>query len=203
MNSFTKIAGCLAFSLVLCLCAPLFAQPYQGKLNSQAVDEAFALGQRKDQDTDAFLAQYFHSFPTPPRGPSISSIELLTPYAHVVTRAMAMGNETVFDLERKYGSRAGSIQLTVRVSSTPTYMLPYSNDAVWNEFAITASQVHALKIKRKRLNRVYRGDDGGPDYADMILRLNAEEVASAPIKIEVSTKDGQHVEATFDLSKLK
>jgi len=49
----------------------------------------------------------------------------------------------------------------------------------------------------------YPGDAGGFDYADMVLRLNAEEVASAPIKIEVSTKDGQHVEASFDLSKLK
>jgi len=205
MQFFAKTVRCLAFCLALCLCAPLFAQRYYSHLSPGAIDEAFALGQRKDQDTDAFLARYFHRFPTPPKGPCISSIELLTPYAQIVNHAMLnLGNENVFNVEKKYGSRVGFVQLTVRVFSTPTYTLPYDDDALWKEFEVTVSQEHSLEIKRKRLTRAYPGEDGGGfEYADMVLRLNADDVASAPIKIEVSTSDGQHVEAKFDLSRLR
>lgn len=205
MKSFAKMARYLACSLILCLCAPLFAQEYHARLSSEAIDEAFNLGRRNDQHTAAFLGQYFRRFPMPPKGPYISSIELLTPYAQVATHAMLnLVNENIFNVEKKYGTRVGFVQLTVRVSSTLSYSLPSDDDAVWKEFVITASQEHSLDIKRKRLTRVYPGDDGGGfEYTDMVLRLSAEEVASSPITIEVSTSGGQQVEAKFDLSKLE
>lgn len=143
--------------------------------------------------------------PPPDKGLYIYSIEVLTPYAQLVNDAMTdMINENIYDMERKYASRAGVILVRVRVYSTPTSSLPFFEEGIWKEITIEASQKDVLKLGKKSLNHVYPGDDSGPfDYANLELQFDAKDVASAPLTIAVSTSDGQHVETKFDLDKLK
>jgi hypothetical protein len=185
--------------------ASLTSSGYQQRLDSEAIREAYNLGRKNNQETTAFLAQYFRSFSTPTKGPYVASIEVLTPYAQLVNNAMLdMVNENVFELQRKYASRAGVLFVRVRVYSTPTRTLPYRDEDIWKEFTVRASQEDVLKSEKKSLNHVYPADDSGTfDYADMELQFDAKNVASVPITIDVSSPDGQHVEAKFDLSKLK
>jgi hypothetical protein len=197
-----RFAGLVIFLIAL---ASLTSSGYQQRLDSEAIRGAFNLGRKNSPETAAFLAQYFRRFPMPEKGPYITNIELLTPYAHLVEDAMlGLVNENVFDLQRKYASRAEVVLVRVRVSSTPTSILPSRDEDIWKEFAIRASEEDELKYEKKSLNHVYPGDGSDAnDYADLELQFDTKTVASAPITIDVSSTDGQHVEAKFNLSKLK
>lgn len=56
----------------------------------------FWLGQRNNEDTDAFLEEYTRHFGMPPQGPYISEIRLLTPYAQAgdISRHKTVGYST-------------------------------------------------------------------------------------------------------------
>lgn len=197
-----RFSARVAFLLALVSVA---AGAYQQRLDSREVGDAYNLGRKNNQETADFLAQYFRRYSTPPKGPYIASIELLTPYAQLVTNAMVdMVNESIYDAQRKYALRAGVVILQVRVYSTPTSILPRNNEDIWGEITIQVSQSSELKFTKKSLNHVYPPPDAeGADYADMELQFDVKDVASAPITIDVSSPDGQRVEAKFDLSKLK
>jgi hypothetical protein len=67
--------------------AELFVLPafaYETDLSESAVREAYFLGQRHDEKTSAFLAQYIKYLPKPKTGPHIAEIRLLTPLAQIV-----------------------------------------------------------------------------------------------------------------------
>ena len=191
--------------VALLLLAPLASNGYEQRLSPGAIRDAYNLGRKHDADTAAFLAQYFRRLATPLKGPYVESIEVLTPYAQLVNAAMlGMGNENIYDVQRKYAARPGTLVVRVRVYSAPATMLPSSNDDIWKEFPVRVLQVIPLKFEKKSVNHVYPSkESGGSDYADIELQFNAKNVASAPITIEVSTPGSQRVEEVFDLSKLK
>lgn len=197
---------CFAARVVFLLAlVSLAAGAYQQRLDSEAIREAYSLGKKNNRETADFLARYFRRYSTPPKGPYIASIELLTPYAQLVTNAMIdMVNESIYDVQRNYALRAGVVILRVRVYSTPTSILPGNSEDIWREITIQAAQGSELKFAKKSLNHVYPPPDAeGDDYADMELQFDVKDVASAPIAIDVTSPDGQRVEAKFDLSKLK
>lgn len=200
-----KLTSAIPGLLMALIVLPPSAGAYDRKLSSAAIQEAYNLGRNNNQETAVFLAQYFRPFSTPDKGLYAYSIEVLTPYAQLVNDAMTdMINENIYDVERKYASRAGVILVRVRVYSTPTSSLPFMDEGIWKEITIEASQKDVLKPGKKSLNHVYPGDDSGPfDYANLELQFDAKDVASAPLTIAVSTSDGQRVETRFDLAKLK
>src|SRR5215472_5211332 len=57
---------------------------YEAPLEPNAVREAYFLGQRNDDARAKFFAAYVKHFALPQKGPYVSEIELLTPYAQVV-----------------------------------------------------------------------------------------------------------------------
>lgn len=199
------MAGVFSVFLVALVVLAPGAVAYYRYSNASAIQEAFELGRKNNEDTTAFLTRYSRQYSTPQKGLYVSSIEFLTPYAQLVNDAMLdMANENVYDVQRKYASRPDMVLVRVRVYSTPTRMLPSADEDIWREITIRVSDAKELKSKKKSLNLVYPGDDAiGFDYADMELQFDAKDIDSAPITIEVFSLDGQRVEAKFDLAKLK
>jgi hypothetical protein len=70
----------LAVAIVL----PAFA--YEYPLSSTSLRDAYMLGNRKDEHTVEFLAQYQRELPMPETGPHVATISVKTPYAKVVGR---------------------------------------------------------------------------------------------------------------------
>lgn len=190
--------------LALVVIVSLPANGYEQHLTSESVREAFFLGQRRDEVTARFLASYRRDFPLPKTGPHISRVQALTPYAQIV-----LGSEdgeirgTVMDAEREYQTQPSFFLVRVRVFATPTY----SSASQWKEFwqRLSIRVVQGKLLKPGKTNYISRRLPGnrGPGATDVELKFDAAQIESAPMLIEVSSPDGQHVEAKFDLGHLK
>lgn len=107
------------------------------------------------------------------------------------------------DAESEFGAHRIPFLVRVRVFSTPTYYSASQLKELWQKLSITVLQGQTLEPeKTSYINRPSAGGRG-PGGTDVELSFDPKNVASAPTTIEVSSPDGQHVEAKFDLSKLK
>jgi len=196
--------ACLVIFLIAL--ASLTSSGYQQRLDSEAIREAFSLGRRSDQTTGVFLSKYVKTFPAMEKWPHVGRIDLLTPYAQIVYDAKDdLQNNNVLDAEQKYGSVDMPLIVRVQAFWATLSDLPTEDKDVWGHFEISVSQGHSLTPKKRAWLPYYvtRGEMPGFDYIVYELQFDTKTVASAPITIDVSSRDGQHVEAKFDLSKLK
>src|SRR5580765_2702694 len=113
-------ALCTLFSVLLVFPQPVPA--FESPLSDSAVREAYFLGQRNDQKTSDLLKLYTRSFPLSDKGPYISEIHLLTPYAQVV--ATSSQHSTGYSAQQAaadYHGRGDTLLLQVRIEFTVTY----------------------------------------------------------------------------------
>ena len=122
-------ATAAAFGVVgRALARPLFlfatAVAYEVPLDPHSVRDAYFLGQRNDEKTARFLDAYVKHLPPPEKGPDISEIQLLTPYAQVVelSRQKTVGYSAQ-QAEQDYRERGDRIRVRVRIEFTATYGL--------------------------------------------------------------------------------
>jgi hypothetical protein len=95
---------------------------YDAPLDPSAVREAYFLGRRSDQTREKFLETYKKRLPLPEKGPYVSEIELLTPYAQVVDVARQhTAGYSAQQAAEDYKKRGDIIQVHVRIELTPTY----------------------------------------------------------------------------------
>lgn len=199
-------------------------------LESRSVRDAYFLGQRNNEDTNAFLEMYTRHFAMPPQGPYISEIRLLTPYAQVVdiSRHKTVGYSAQ-QAEAEDKARGDSLVVGVRIDFTPTYnevrnVKPAKDDGsqpniaerpmdFWKDFRFLLTQNGQLTP--------FRNISGEPQYglaevlpngtslpgtlvgAYVNLDYDARAVPSRKTQVEVVTPDGQHVVAVFHLAALR
>lgn len=226
MRALVHVAG--RRSAAVLAAASLLLQPvvaYEVPLDSRAVREAYFLGQRNDETRAKFLESYRKRFPLPEKGPHISEVELLTPYAQVVnfSQQHTVGYSAQ-QAEEEYKKRGDFIQVRVRIEFTPSYGpiekpppsrdsragpgLPIRRDDFWKDFQIRLSEggerIEPLDIYGEPI--FIRGSGvgwGGLAGAQVWLYFDTEDVASAEATVEVVGPDGQKVTAKFDLEKLR
>lgn len=199
---------------------------YEVPLASRSVRDAYFLGQRNNEDTDAFLEKYTRRFPIPPQGPHISEVRLLTPYAQAVdiSRHKTLGYSAQ-QAQAEYKTRGDSLLVRVRIEFTPTYndvvsVKPTKHDGsqpniaprpedFWKDFRFVVTQ------NDEPLQ--YRNIPGEPQFclaclnslfgvlvgAYVNLDYDARSVPSQKTQVEIFTPDGQHVVASFDLAALR
>jgi hypothetical protein len=214
-----------AASLLLAafLIAPAVA--YEAPLDPHSIREAYFLGQRNDEKMARFLDSYVKHLPPPERGPYISEIHLLTPYAQVVelSRQKTVGYSAQ-QAEQDYREHGDTIRVRLRIEFTATYGLAEAQKATrsgtspgftlrpedfWKQFKVGLSQndqwIEPLDIYGEPTYSLFGPGTTGPvmNGALVYLELQASDVSSSPATVEVFTPDGQHVVATFDLDKLR
>src|SRR5258708_19616337 len=120
-----RLRALVAFLLAMLIAVqPLFA--FSTPLSEEAIRQAYFLGQRNDQKTSDFLKLYTHSFPLPDKGPYISEIHLLTPYAQIVSESSRHSvGYSAQQAAADYHGRGHTLLLQVRIQLT----LPYTYDA--------------------------------------------------------------------------
>jgi hypothetical protein len=197
----TKTIGVIRL-LALIAIASLVATAYEEPLTSESIRETYFLGQRRDEATTSFLAQYHHNYPLPKTGPHISRVQVLTPYAQIVLGAEdGEIRGSAMAAERHYRTHPSLFLVRVRVYSTPTYPSAPKWAQFWEKLSVLVAQGKPLKPEKKSYLGLPSGR--GPAYTDVELSFGAAQIQSAPMTVEVSSPDGQHVEANFDLDKLK
>jgi hypothetical protein len=107
-----QLAAVLAVALLLTPSAFAFELP----LSSEAVREAYFLGQRHDEKTAKFLDTYRQHLPAPKCGPHVATVELVTPYAEVVDLSRQHGlSYSAQQAEQEYRRRSNSVRIGVHV----------------------------------------------------------------------------------------
>lgn len=154
----------------------------------------------------------------PATGPRISSVEIETPFAIVVTRAgTATPNYLAPDAEEEFLGKPGSFRVHVRIDLTPSYSavvtgeggLSRRPDDFWRDFTIRLMQkeeVHPQAVQGQPLFDSAPDEDGTPvlSGAEVDLTYDPDKIdAASPLTVEVLTPDGQDVQTTFDLSQLR
>ncbi len=211
-----------AHSLFLILLIGLFAaQPavaYEYPLSPDAIRDAYFLGKASAAKRQGFFATYTQHFRRPTSGPYISLIRVITPYAYVVERtARSVPNLLAPDAQQKFFGKPIAIRIRVHIDLTPTYGWQVRS----RSGGVALRGAHFWKDFNVRL--VQRGTTirpmaelGQPDYAfatagtssvlvgaDINMQYDPSEVRSGPVTVVVNTPDGQQINATFDLSKVR
>ncbi len=195
-----------SFVVALLLSPPAFA--LEMPLSSEAVREAYFLGQRRDETMAKFFETYRQHLPAPKSGPHVSTVELLTPYAEAVdlSRQRTLGYSAQ-QAQLDYQHRGNRVRIVVHVEYTPTY--GHGTRGSWKDFQVQLSQQgETLEAKSVRYESVHvgtGGKGGGSWLTGFLIRLeyDAHDLVSDDATVAVDTPDGQHVVATFDLVKLR
>jgi hypothetical protein len=189
-------------------------------LSGEAVRDAYFLGQRNDDKTSAFFAQYTRHLPLAKTGPYISEVELLTPFAQIVRHSTqnTLGYSAQ-QAQKDYEARGDTIEVRVRIDFTATYTgvefhrpsrNPDNGDAFtprpldfWKDFGFALMQNKENIPSSEPYAEPIVGEDGTHLGAYVWLDYHARAVSSDEVSFEVNTPDNQHVVATFDLTHLR
>jgi hypothetical protein len=193
---------------------------FELSLSDEAVREAYFLGQRNDENTAQVLAPYTRHLALPEKGPYISAISLSTPYAQIIDASrQRSGYYSAQEAQQDYRDRGDTILVSIRIEFTATYGYPQAAASAdnlakkqgislqpqdfWKDFCLGLSQDDKwIQPLTERGEAVYDRGEGGLGGAIVWLEFDAHDVASTEASVEVETPDGQHVVATFDLSRL-
>lgn len=181
---------------------------YEAPLSDEAVREAYFLGQRRDETTAHLLETYRRYFPIPKSGPQIYSVELFTPYAEAVEAASKhVANYSAQQAERDYRLRGDSVRVAVHIRYTSTYGPSRS----WSDFQVKVRQsgktLESRTEKYEGTSIKFGGGRGGggsrPTGFIVWQEYETSSLTSDEATVEIDTPDGQHVVASFDLSRLR
>ncbi len=195
-------------------------------LSDIAIRDAYFLGERNDQKTSEFLKLYTHTFPLPDKGPYVSEIHLLTPYAQIVSDSSRHSvGYSAQQATADYHGRGDTLLLQVRIELTPTYSyddaVRTANDTAaelnrqlypedfWQAFQFKLSHdektFEPRAVSSDPIEGVAWPSDRGPTLRGAIVSLEFEAEPFEPglVQVEVTAPTGQKVRAKFDLSKLR
>ena len=212
--------------LLLCLAFPNDLVAFEIPLSDTAIRDAYFLGQRNDRKTSDFLKLYTHAFPLPDKGPYISEIHLLTPYAQIVSESSRHSvGYSAQQAAADYHGRGHTLLLQFRIELTLTYTyddaVRTANDTAaelnrqlypedfWQAFQFKFSQEEKMfeprAISADPIEGAASPSDRGPTLRGTIVSLEfeAEPVEPGIVQIQVTAPTGQHVSTKFDLSELR
>ena len=222
LSRFSRISSVFLISLSLFLPS---AFAYDTDLSDTAIREAYFLGQRRDEKSGAFLANYSKHLPIPKKGPYISEIRLLTPVAQVVE--VSSQNSAGYSAQQArldYHGRGDFVLLEIHVEFTPTYNQIQAEHAAnslagekgitlrtedfWQDFRYGLKQKNQwVEPRSMRGEPIYAASDpyssGGLIGAWVFIEYDARNVISEGAEIRVFLPDNLEVSATFDLSTLQ
>lgn len=195
------------------------AAAYEHPLDSSAIRNAYFIGS-DNRESVVFLSKYKKVLPPPRTGPYIAEMEVQTPFAQVVesSREHSIGYSPM-QAEQDYKKAPGTLQVRIQILFTPSFAIgspiqpPPACQGVqrmnsvldcFHDFEFRLSQSRAIQPIRSYGVPIYSGGDSAVlTGGDVWFTLRAAEVASAPLRVAVSTPHSREVAATFDLAALR
>jgi len=187
------------------------AQSYHYPLHSEAIRDAYFLGERNNFQTTDCLLQYIQRFTGPQAGRYyISQIEISTPYQQIVLRGQ---RDTPGDsaLQAETDLREHPLKLIARIqvewnAAHPDGTSQLVPPDLSHDVPIHVSQQQEIKPLKTSYREIYSNSgDGGSTFLgwSFELQFDPAKITSAPLRISVKTPDGQVQEAEFDMAKIQ
>jgi hypothetical protein len=199
----------LSVLLVVAIGLPVFA--YEYPLSSTSIRDAYILGNRKDEHTAEFFAQYTHHFPIAKTGLYVDEIGLDTPFSQVVERSGSAANYHAQEAEEEFIDKPMIFRVHVQIFGTPVFSpnaaFTYVPD-YWRDFKIQFMQDKEIPSKSVHASLLYPPTEIGdgitlPIGVRVEFEYDAAQIDDAPATVRVTTPDGQEIESTFDLDRLR
>lgn len=223
------IASCVRFATRLLLAASLAAWPsfaFEIPLSDNAIRQAYFLGQRTDQKSADFLGLYRRALPLPNKGPYVSEILLLTPYAQVVaTSNRHTVGYSAQQAAADYHGRGDTILVQIRIELTSTFTYSdatrsaqdvagklnrhFDPEDFWRAFHIDVLQITDSQDEKVfepfdvSAEPIYSHSSGQYIGAFVSLEFDASQFDSIPTHVELTAPTGQRAVAEFDLRSLR
>jgi hypothetical protein len=198
------------FVLAMMLASSVFAYDYP--LSSEAIREAYFIGNRRDTSTADFIEQYTHHFPVPKNGPYVAMIQLETPYVQIVEHAREAINYNAPDSVQEFLGKPGVFRLRVQIYFTPSYTaVVESKDGkpmvrahdFWRDFKIRLVQGTEIHAERVGGHVLYGNGKERRIGAEVQLDYQGTAIRSGLVKAEVHSPEGEETETSFDLATLR
>lgn len=204
----------LVVPLVLGIALPAAAIIYP--LSAIDIRDAFMTAQRNDEQTADFFLPYSHSVPMPAKGPHVAIVSIATPFSQVVERT-GKPNYHSNEAEEDFLGKPLDFIVRVQIDYTATYPEPIQGGPLLTivpipdftrDFKIQLAQDKNENIppKSERVFLIFSdasADLYGAAGAILELRYDPEKIDSDLTTVKVDTPDGQHVETTFNLLRLR
>ncbi|MGH9730142.1 MAG: hypothetical protein ACRD4A_00470 [Candidatus Acidiferrales bacterium] len=183
------------------------AWAYHYPLSSEAIRDAYFLGERNNFQTTDCLLQYTHRFSAPQNGGYfISQIDISSPYQQIVLRGQRnMPGDSELQTETDLAEHPLNVIVRVRVELN----VYNSNNKYGAAFGPALSGNVSLEVtQRNVLTPVTVTHEGLYNHHALVgwlfeLQFDPAKITSAPLRISVKTPDGQVEEAKFDMAKLQ
>lgn len=186
-------------------------------VSPEAVREAYFFGQSSDRATVAkFLGQYIRDPQPQDRSSFAGKIELHTPYQRVVERSSeSTANYSAQQAQIDYAAQSDIVGVRVFVylpagGPAPSDIFSDSRGHIldrrenfWREFQFRITQEHVIEPKKILGQPLYSRRGRGLSGAQVDLELDASEISSGELMIQVMSPDHRIVTAHFDLDRLK
>lgn len=201
------------------------AGAYEWPLDTRAIHEAWELGQKNDQETGNFLAQYLKKISGRESSPYTAEIEILTPYAQVVDQSREKTtNYSEAQAELDYRHRGNTILVNLVIMLPGAYPTTGKDSRItnppkenshalrpenfWQSFQFNVKQsgkiIPSRSIRKKSINSsATKGAPAALDGANVSLEFNAKDVSSGETVVEVVTPEAKTLRASFDLKTLR
>jgi hypothetical protein len=206
----------------LFMTAPAFS--FDSSLSSEAVREAYFLGQRHDGSSGRILENYMKRLPPPSSGPYISSIAFFTPFVQLVQFCdRYVGNYTAQQAMLDRRGQEELVKVIVEIQLTNSYGA-FLTDALnlssgsfprlvrrpfdfWKDFQVQVfNGSQTLTPSRSRGNTHSSCGRRGPctlTGASLEFEFPADVFTSDSANIQVLPPEGSEVSVSFDLSRLR
>ena len=200
------------FGVLVILLNPALLSGYHRHLSEDDVREAYLFGQRHDLRVGKFFDAYEKRFTPAANEPSVRAIGVRTPYSAAVLRSYKGGNTySPQQAWKDYTERAGVFEVVVWID------IPFRNPALQTRavdptvaiqqmFTVEFSSQERVLAAQKTLAvpQYYSGGDSSAlTGVDMHFEYDVQGVASAMIRIQVTSQSGKTVTADFDLAALR
>jgi len=215
-------AACIV-ALALFIAQPALA--FDSPLSSEAIREAYFLGQHRDDSTTRYLEQYIQRLAPPKTGPHIASIEFRTPFAQLVRLSSQHSvGYSAQQAEKDHRSQAEFVEISIEIlltesypavlsqppparsASTPGYRL--RSPDFWRDFEVTVFQGEKeLEAHHLHGSPNYTcSDDGGCALIGATIWLDFPAAAfesSGSATVSIEPPQGDPVAVEFDLTRLR
>jgi hypothetical protein len=197
----------LSCSLAILLAAPFPAAAFDTPLSDTAVREAYFMGQRRDISMERFFDRYTKHLPPPKRGPNISSISFLTPFALVADRSSREGCcYSAQQAEADHRNAGELVKVVVQVYYVEAFAYTQPRGFL-NDFQVRVFDGEKLIQPQNFSSQpaYICSSEGGCTTIGVTLSLEfkPESFTVDTARVEVTPPQGDSVAADFDLTRLR
>ena len=208
MSKAYRTAEAILFAMFL---TPQAAWAYHYPLRSEAIRDAYFLGERNNFQTTDCLLQYVHHFAEPQIGRYlIAEVQIATPYQQIVLRGQRnTPGDSEVQTETDLQTQPQKFTVRVQVEWNGAYADHARRSVVppdfSNQVSIRVAQQRDIMPSSATHRAIYSSMGRTSVFVGWLFELQFDpaKITPAPLRISVKTSDGQVQEAEFDMAKIQ